>query len=347
MDLGWKERISAETIWLQDRLVLINNSIWYSTRYNYGEKGMVRYNYKIDRQAKIVKYGEYSSITPSDHCCCSHSGIIYIVDGLDKKIVSFDPKKEKFKQTAIIPYLGNNPSCITIHDEIHIIGGRENTKHLIYSISNDNFLATTIEDPTCKLPTHSMCILNYNNRIIKFGGYIQSKQKSIDTFYISSIIKSDDFKNIEWTAKPEYKLKDGIFSCGYVLFKNFIVIFGGDDGSDFHDEIYALDLRKDDGWVELKHIKCPLKSQYRAIVDGDGDVHLYTRINEWPIWEHSEIKHYSMPISHILKDLLLRDLEMLIMGYVRMYIFGKNMNNEKLYDIAINTIISGFVGIGV
>ena len=340
MEPCWKERTAAKTIWLHDRLVLINNSIWYSTQYDYGEKGMVPYNYKTDKKAQIVKYGYYSSIKPKNHCCCSHNDIIYIIDSLDRKIISFDPKEGKFWKEATIPYLGNNPSCIAINNQIHIIGGRENTKHIIYSITNHTF--TAIEDPTCKLPVHSICVLKYKDRIIKFGGYIQTGQEAVDAFHISSIIKCDDFKHIEWTIKPEYKLKDGIFSCGYILFKDFIVIFGGDDGRDFHDEIYALDLKRNDGWVQLKHIKCPLKSQYRAILDGDGYVHLFTRINEWPDWKKSDIKHYSMPVKHILKD-----VEMLIMGYIRMYVFSKKLIDERCYDIAINSIISDFIGIDV
>ena len=131
-------------------------------------------------------------------------------------------------------------------------------------------------------------------------------------------------------------MKYGIFKCGYVIFKDYIMTFGGSLARQVYtDAIFVLDLRRDQGWIELQHIKCPLKSNYRAVLDGENNVHLMSTSNEF-----DRIEHYSIPIKHIL-----RDGKMLVIGYMRIYIFDEKITNEAQYDISLNSIIIDYVGI--
>ena len=78
-----------------------------------------------------------------------------------------------------------------------------------------------------------------------------------------------------------------------------MIIFGG-CGDDYHDEIYLLDLTKDEGWQKLDHIKCPQKSSYMSILTDDNYVHIYTEINAWPSWWESKPGHYSISIKSLI-----------------------------------------------
>ena len=335
----WKELLQHQTVITFEKFVTIGaNTIWYTTADDFGERGMVQYNYKSDKIIQIVKYPR--NLRAVNQCCCSHNDAIYIINQYQSNIVSFTPSDQKFTKLINIPEeIGDHPSCIAIKNQIHIFNGETNTKHHIVSINTRSI--TTLNDPTTTACVHSPHLVTYNDRIIKFGGRDIQSRESLDTFFMSSIINENDLKSITWTEKPEYKLKQGLYNCGYVIYKNIIVTFGGKiEEHKFIDNIYALDLDKEYGWVEIKCIKCPLESQYRAVLDGDDRVHLYTRTNIYPNWKESIRKHYSMPIKEIIKD-----VEMLVMGYMRMYIFGKKIIDSGQYDISLNSIIIDFVGI--
>ena len=66
------------------------------------------------------------------------------------------------------------------------------------------------------------------------------------------------------------------------------------------NEIYVLDLNCNDGWEEMKHIQCPINSNYLAVLTPDNFIHLVTEINVWPNWKESQIKHYTIHVSAIL-----------------------------------------------
>ena len=66
------------------------------------------------------------------------------------------------------------------------------------------------------------------------------------------------------------------------------------------NRISVLDLNCDDGWQEIKHIQCPLNSNYLAVLTADNHIHLITETNVWPNWRDSKRRHYSIHISTIL-----------------------------------------------
>ena len=97
------------------------------------------------------------------------------------------------------------------------------------------------------------------------------------------------------------KLPKPVHSCGHILYKHYLIIFGGSAAAQkYQDSIFILDLRSDGGWKKLEHIKCPIAGNYLATIRGNGDVHLFTLINKWPNWKDTECGHYSLPISELL-----------------------------------------------
>ena len=80
------------------------------------------------------------------------------------------------------------------------------------------------------------------------------RKTKLDSFLFSSEIKDDNYDNIEWQSSAKYKLKTPLTTCGYILYKCYIITFGGYTlGGKYIDAIYILDLESDIGWIELEH----------------------------------------------------------------------------------------------
>ena len=67
----------------------------------------------------------------------------------------------------------------------------------------------------------------------------------------------------------KYKLPLPMYGCGHILHNNLIIILGGETDDDYSATIYVLDLKKDDGWIEIQKIKCPIPSTYDAVIDAE------------------------------------------------------------------------------
>ena len=336
-DFGWTQLLSHQTPAIQPNILRINESLWYSTSYEHGEKGMVQYDYKTNKILNIVKYPQ--NITPRAHSCCLHQNKIYIIDScMTQSIILFNPSDHSFMKKIKIPNLGAAPSSVVANDEIHIIGGNKSgPTYIVYSIKDNTI--KQLKDQTVN-KVGAIISLKYQDKIIKFGG-IDCNQPILEylgTFHTTSDKQEND--SVKWTLQEQYKFKRGIAGCGCIFYDNHIVIFGGNEGdSEYFDSIHALDLKSDAGWIELQHMKCPLASSYRAVLDGDDNVHLFTQINQWPNWEVSQIRHFSIGIRDILPD-----IGILVNGYMRIYIFNENIINEDQYDILVNVIIIDYIG---
>ena len=90
-----------------------------------------------------------------------------------------------------------------------------------------------------------------------------------------------------------------LVGCGYVLYKKYIICFGGWINKQFIDTIYLLNLETNSGWMEVKNAKCPMKSSYRAVLATNNDIHLFTTVNQKP-YSQSVVKHYAISIGEIL-----------------------------------------------
>ena len=303
----WNELSPHQTPAIAKQPISINSSIWYSTRCYAGEKGMVQYNNTTNKIENIIKYPH--DIKPAGHSCCIHKNKIYIINGWKGEIILFEPATGKFTKKLTTSALGQSTSCVVMDDDIHIYNGYGANKYLIYSITNNTI--KILNDATTTKQVGGVYFISYTGKVLKFGGRDVSGKDAMD-FYESSEINGEEMDDIKWTLREEFEVKHGLTSGGYVLFEDYVITFGGDravpgdDNSDIDvsDDIYVLNLKKSEGWIKMKHIKCPLGSQYRAVLDEDENVHLFTRFNKWPNWQESDIKHYSSPVKQVLGQLI-------------------------------------------
>ena len=341
----WNRLAAASTIWVSDLILLNKSTIWFSTNFDKGDKGMTAYDCKSNEFSQTIKYP--SKIIPKFHTCCCYddNNEIYIVDsynGENGQIISFNPSNGSFTKKINIPRFGKVASCIAVNDNIHILFGSENTKqqYIIYSMKDNTIKQHEISNKTMS----KLCnvnLLKYKERLIAISGWNLDDNTASNSFYISSkISKSDTNKNeITWTLQPKWKLPQQISGCGCILYNKYIITFGGVISiTKAIDTIYVLNLSRDESyWEKILHIKCPIEGNYKAILDGDNNVHLVTAINE------DDIRgHYSIQV----KDILERG-EILTNGYMKMCIFEEKIVDKQLYDISINSIIIDYVGVGV
>ena len=297
----WTDHSSKPSPVIREKLLKIGTSIWYSSshksHYDKGENGITEYSTTTDSIMNTIPYPD--NITPFRQCCCEYNQIIYIIDGEHEEIISFNPSTKHYTKKITIPIkLGMYPSAVSIFDKIHIFDGADNDKkHLIYNITK-NTIKVLEDKGATDTKMIGVCLMKYGNKILRFGGF--GGWSNVDTFMISSEIKEDDDENgLEWDIKEEFKCKQPVTKCGPIVYGKYLILFGG-DADVYIDTIYLLDLEGDVGWIELKHLKCPIPSAYLAVLTDDNFVHLFTEINEWPEWQESERGHYSIPISTVL-----------------------------------------------
>ena len=254
----------------------------------------MKYPPKLIPSTNIIKYPQH--IKPEMHSCCKHKNVIYIVDGCNGQIILFNPSTKKFTKKLKIPIIGVYSCCVSLHDDIHIFHGRSNKNHIIYSIKTNQIKTTNDETTTRNMGYVS--ILKYQDKIIRFGGYDYDYGQSMNRFCLSSKIKPDYNHQIKWEIKPENKLIKGMYGCGHVLYKNFIVTFGGYTKDGYTDNIFVLNMESNTKWMEIQHIRCPIKSRYEAALTPNNEVHLWSTHNDQGVY-----KHYSIPIGSILRDI--------------------------------------------
>ena len=288
-----------------------NKSIWCSTAdkssYNQSESGILQYDTQLDKITTITEYPQ--DIILKAHVCCQYKNKIYLIDGIHGFIVEFDINEKVFTKKIDIPKVGGFPSVASIFDTIHIFNGRDNTnEYLIYDINTNCINAIELKKARPKLESVSAFV--YNNYIIQLGGYCNIDYEKIDTVKITmDQLNTDNVNDApEWITKSEWKLPKPLNRSGHILYKNYLIITGGVSNKHmFMDEIFVLDLTRDDGWIQLKHIKCPIKSTYITVLTDDNYLHLFSSINTWPGWKNSERVHYSMPISTLLGSKFISD----------------------------------------
>ena len=195
-----------------------------------------------------------------------------------------------------------HPSVTVAFDKIHIFNGKENTKHYytIYDVANNTI--EEFEDESKTYSSRNVSVLKYKNRFIQIGGWSDSKLKYLDTVLISEEITKDHVGCPKWMEKPEWRLPRALACCGHILYRDWVIIFGGvSTAFEYLDRIYLLDLSGDNGWQELTHLRCPMTSRYLAVMC-DGDVHLFAGYNKDGSWLDSEKGHYVISIQDLMGD---------------------------------------------
>eukprot|EP01083_Nonionella_stella_P273761 928930_1 len=132
---SWKELTPTKTKWIQPQLIQMGDCIWWSTQYDEGEQGMVQYDIQSDKIISVVKYP--NNIKPDRHSCCQYKHEIYIVDGMNGQIISFNTQNKQFQIKINTERIGSGAQCIAMYDDVHIFGGHRNSKHLVYRIKEN------------------------------------------------------------------------------------------------------------------------------------------------------------------------------------------------------------------
>eukprot|EP01083_Nonionella_stella_P118333 353256_1 len=294
--MSWKELKAGKTGNIRPQPIQMEDCIWWSTDYDSGERGMVQYDIQSDKIISVVKYP--NNIKPKWHSCCKYKNEIYIVDGQNGQIIAFNTQNNRFQIKTKMDMIGRGAQCIAMYDDVHIFGGHRNSKHLVYRIKENKI--KILNDTTTTANIGYASIVKYKDQIIRFGGYNYDTDQYVDALFISSRIKRNTLNDIEWTSMPSWKCNQGVCDCGYLMYKHYIIMFGGaTTGNKRLDTICVLNVRSaDDGWIELNHIKCPMPSEYHAVVDTMDNIHILSGYND-----KKDCKHYSISISSVLKDI--------------------------------------------
>ena len=315
--------------------VCVGKSIWISTDYHDGERGMVEVDCGSNTIKQTVKYPKGFQLWGHSVCGSEGDGIV-IVDGRNGKLIEFNPKNKKYGAVVSIPKFGWNTSSIMINGNVHIIHGYNNStnRYLIYSVETgkvkefkDNLESSRMDDVSITKTD--------NGQFIKFGGRDCDQNECVDTLYVGTVhdeewinsniyvpLKSaldklakialsqydtgiiglivdyahcDGQRPMKWNKSREWKMKRAVFGCGVINKGPFVVMFGGKSNSGFSDEIYILDIRSKSGWIQSP-IKCPMESNYVAALDHQQRVHLFTFYND-------DAKHYSIALQDIVPEL--------------------------------------------
>ena len=176
----WDIHTKPQTNMIQNKLVQIGDSIWYSTDYNVGRKGMVQHCLKTNEIMQIIKYPP--DINPLRHSVCSYQNMIYIIDGCAGLIIEFNPTTKEFIKKTDIDVVGQYPSVIVIDDNIHIFNGTWNNKGIVLIYCPLDNTIHKIKDKFATEKVGNASLLNYKNQLIRFGGHNKSTYSRLDEF---------------------------------------------------------------------------------------------------------------------------------------------------------------------
>ena len=309
-------------------IIHIGDFIWYSTDYDEGERAMVQYCIKTNTIQDICKYPQ--DMTPMFHSCCLFNDMIYIIDGQHGEIISFNPSTKTFAKKLEIEKIGDNPSCIQLHDKIHIFHGAYNRQHLIYSPIDNQVIVK--EDEITTKNMRYVPLINYKNQLCRLGGYSNTGSYApTDLFLMSNVIEKND-ENIIWTEKENLKLKESVYKFGCIIYENFIFTFGGIlEGNNYSDNISCLDISNDKNKWKTLEIKCPQETEYTAVlVPGRDDNKLLVSAYIRQLFVEWKMNDLSMDVIGIINDFYLSP------GEVHLFVTGFDYQH---YSISLSSIL--------
>eukprot|EP01084_Bolivina_argentea_P288353 494890_1 len=287
----WNELQASSTCCIRPNIICNGTSIWLSTDYDEGERGMIEYDTKSHRIISVTKYPK--DIQPDIHSLCLYNNLIYIIDGEHGKIYTFDPVQKRFQLKLNINPLGVFTNCIaTDNGIIYIFNGDKNVGYYyIYSTKSNTI--KSVRDTHKYSTLVEQCTISTDNKLFRIGGISQNYKFMCDSVYSAAS------HNVAWSE--EFKLPRGLCGFGLIYYKKYIIIFGGCyKPKQYLNHIYVFNLQnKIASWKRLEHLKCPLQNKYHAILMADNNVHLFTMPNAS---KNIKPKHFSIPISYIVPE---------------------------------------------
>lgn len=311
-----------KTTYIRPKLMNIYGSIWYCTRDNKGEKGIVEFDTNTNTIVNIISYS--SNLLPlKEFSCCHKQYIIYIIDGLCGKLIIFDTKSRQFTESIKIPKCGGKTNSLIFHEKVHIFGGNGCNYHLIFDPSNKQIKISTDEHLLAGMYNEN--ILVYSNQIIRFAGYDSKSKTRFSRFMVCDELKANDIDNNQylWIDKPNYKLNQQVSGCGCILYCDHLIRFGGKTwrGS-YTNTIHILNLNNNttsptnNQWRQLD-VQCPQKSCYHAVLLTECETIHLIRLSA-----DDKPKHFSIEISKLLGDY-----------YHVIKLNKEKIDNKKIFDM--------------
>ena len=292
MKSQWTVFGDLQTCCVQPNLVRIKSSVWISTYYDKGEEGLIEFDTRSNQIINIIKYPR--ALKCAGHSLCAHKEIIYIIDGQNGEIWSFDPTAEAnlmFVKKSDIPTLGPLTNCFVREDRIHLMNGVHNKENrtFIYDILSNRFAKANAVDGYLKI---GQSVAFKDDQCIRIGGCDVNFTKWSK---LCSVGKINQF-GIDW-GRDMHLLPVGLAGCGLLWYKEFVLVFGGRIGtSSWSDAIYFYDTNNKAPWKKVENLRCPLKCTCIAHLF-DENVHLIAQVSA------TKGKHFMIAMTAIMNQI--------------------------------------------
>jgi len=293
--------------------VLLNyNAIYcYNTRTNLWREFLTYpKGFKISQDSPISYNSKTNELYLTNGLINNENNLMWDSHAKFAKIdLNSSPPKWEFYTSSRHEFAG---STRLINDELHLFGGGNNTKHRICAIKDhdDTDEKGTHFEEEVELKTKDIYDFGEEganewilgnvqhglvhiadadqDRVILFGGMnIPNYPKAFDTFW------DYDLSTKEWNKMYGMKLPYKMYGFGHILSadQRVIITFGGgrekdsgDDGYEFMDEIYVINIDKQE--IRQSEIKCPKQGIFHAVSMVDEN----KQLTRGYIREHAIIK---------------------------------------------------------
>ena len=234
----------------------LNNSLYKSD-------GIYTYIISQNKWIISIKYSKDSWLSSISPAFNKSTNILYIAHYVQNCLSIIDFTTMKWI-TINCPYLSNcdGAKCIIINDELHLIGGKRNNKHLIWRDKQKIFEELHVfEDLSLGFKSHKLIHMKSRQILLLFGG--ESTSKPLDVIYRFDIKKNE--WNLMKIKMPQKLSEFGLISTND---EKYVILFGGvlydeRNGYTFSDLIFILDI--DNQIFHQSLIYCPIRYMFNGI----------------------------------------------------------------------------------
>eukprot|EP01084_Bolivina_argentea_P264262 447594_1 len=236
--------------------VALNNSSFKSD-------GIYTYIISQNRWIKSINYDKDSWFSSIAAAFNEKTNELYIFEFICNNLVIIN--FTTFTWTLInFPYLSycDGAKCIIINNELHLIGGKRNNKHLVWKHNAKQLEQIHVfNELKVGFKSHELVYIESKQLLYMFGG--ESHQHPLDTIYQYSIVKG------EWSiSKVKMPRKLHRFGLIYTKYWNVCVLFGGikydENGYTFSKDIFIFDVETQ--LFSQSIIQCPMPCMCEVIL---------------------------------------------------------------------------------
>eukprot|EP01084_Bolivina_argentea_P134410 237097_1 len=236
--------------------------------------GLYVYNKRLDTFHLLLSYPKLVTVHDHNICYDCQSNIVYLFCNEDELItMNLNTKTTEINNGTDVcgNPIGQYPSILILNEsELHIIGGSDNIRHLLWNKKKKEFETIyTFLDWNNGFCGHALIHNRRRNNLLMLGGFDFMKQENNDDDkcdHVSDSIWKYNINSKQWNKLKDIKLPNKMFDFGFVLdgTERFCIIFGGyKDNFVKLESVYILDTY--DMLFYESEIKIPW-GRYEAIV---------------------------------------------------------------------------------